>query len=227
MKVLIISATLLEIHPLLEHLKIDALKRGELKHTKVCGHEISVLITGIGMMQAAYYTGVLLQNSELNYDKIINVGIAGAFEDKGLQIGDVVNVSQQSYGDFGVWLGDKFKDVFDLGFEVENAYPYKNKKIDIDNGKSFEDLPSVRAVSVNTVSSNRRQIQVLKEKYDPEIEVMEGIGVQFAAKQNEVQICEIRAISNFVEVHDKSKWNIPLAVKNLNQWLLNWINALT
>jgi futalosine hydrolase len=35
-----------------------------------------------------------------------------------------------------------------------------------------------------------------------------------------IPFLQLRTISNYVEVRDKSKWNIPLAVTNLNNTLL-------
>ena len=37
---------------------------------------------------------------------------------------------------------------------------------------------------------------------------------------------QIRAISNYVEKRDKSKWNMPLAIKNLNDFLINFIEII-
>lgn len=36
---------------------------------------------------------------------------------------------------------------------------------------------------------------------------------------------QIRAISNYVEKRDKSKWNMPLAINNLNEFLIEFVKT--
>jgi futalosine hydrolase len=55
---------------------------------------------------------------------------------------------------------------------------------------------------------------------------MEGAAFHFACLQEKIPFLQLRCISNYVEVRDKSKWNIPLAVKNLNQVLVEVVEAM-
>jgi futalosine hydrolase len=57
-----------------------------------------------------------------------------------------------------------------------------------------------------------------------EIESMEGAAFLFACNQTKVSCRQIRAVSNYVEKRDRSKWNIPLAITNLNKVLIDFIN---
>lgn len=55
---------------------------------------------------------------------------------------------------------------------------------------------------------------------------MEGAAVAYCAMQFGIPWVEIRSISNRIERRDKSKWNIPLSIKNLNDELKNFIESI-
>ncbi|HEY0610467.1 MAG TPA: hypothetical protein VGD35_12440, partial [Chitinophaga sp.] len=69
-------------------------------------------------------------------------------------------------------------------------------------------------------------IERLEQKYAPDIESMEGAAFHFACLQEAVPFLQLRSISNYVEARDKSKWNIPLAVKQLNETLIALVEQL-
>jgi len=53
---------------------------------------------------------------------------------------------------------------------------------------------------------------------------MEGAAFHYACLKEKVPYAEIRSISNYVEKRDRSKWNIPLAIKNLNDFFIVLLN---
>ena len=53
---------------------------------------------------------------------------------------------------------------------------------------------------------------------------MEGASFFAACDNNINNYLQIRAISNYVENRDKSKWQMPLAIKNLNEYLITLLN---
>ncbi|MEZ5009159.1 MAG: futalosine hydrolase [Chitinophagales bacterium] len=221
MKYLIVSATHLEIQPLLNQLKVKNLMEG-IPQTFSSGKlEITILITGVGMMATAFHLGRIL--TKQTFDGVINVGIAGAF-DRSLSLGELVVVNRQQYGDLGVSAPNQFEDIYEMGLIDKDAHPFKNGKIY--NNKSKISLnpafKKVRAISVNTISGKTDEIKAIEKKYSPQIEVMEGIAVHYACKQSTVEYEELRAISNYVEERNKANWNMALAIKNLNDFLMDW-----
>ena len=52
---------------------------------------------------------------------------------------------------------------------------------------------------------------------------MEGASVAFVANNKSVPVIQIRAISNYVEPRNKANWDISLAIKNLNAFLIDFI----
>ncbi len=59
--------------------------------------DLSVLITGVGMVNTAYYLGKYSNNL---FDCVINIGICGALN-KNLNIGEVVNVTEDTLSELG------------------------------------------------------------------------------------------------------------------------------
>jgi futalosine hydrolase len=54
-----------------------------------------------------------------------------------------------------------------------------------------------------------------------QVESMEGVAVFYVCNWLGVKCCQIRAISNYVEPRDASKWDIPQALENLKTSVLN------
>ncbi len=51
---------------------------------------------------------------------------------------------------------------------------------------------------------------------------MEGAAFHYACLQENIPFLQLRSISNYVEVRDKSKWKIQLAIKELNDTLIKY-----
>jgi len=174
--------------------------------------EIDILITGVGMVATTFrLTKVLSQN---DYDVVVNAGIAGAFFKK-LEIGEVVEVRSEQFPEIGAEDDTSFISIFELGFLGENEYPFlKGKLINLDAGIS--NLKLVDGVTVNKVHGNKLSIQNVIDQFSPDVESMEGAAVAYVCLQEKIKFIQIRAISNYVEKRNKSAWNVPLAVRNLN-----------
>jgi futalosine hydrolase len=84
-------------------------------------------------------------------------------------------------------------------------------------------LKSVKGITVNTVHGNEAAIEKVRQLYKPDVESMEGAAFFAACKGTAKNYVQIRAVSNYVEKRDKSKWQMPLAIKNLNDFLIAFI----
>ncbi len=219
MQILIVSATILEIQPLEYYLK----ENFDFKNNIYSKEHISIelLVCGIGMMQMAFHLGQKLEQS--TYDLVLNIGIAGAFS-RTLQIGDLVAVERQVYGDLGAEQVDgAFQDIFEMQLMDRNRHPFKKGLLVNEIPSDFTELQAVKSLSVNKVSGASNTINTVLQRYDVEIESMEGIACFYACKYNNQPFCEIRAISNHVEPRNKANWNIPLAIDRLNMYIINYI----
>ncbi len=215
--ILIVAATPFEVQPLLEKYSIILTGDGLVESYVSDTRQLSVLITGVGMVNTAYQIG---RNSHTIYDAIINVGICGAF-DTHLKLGQVVNVTKDELSEMGAEDGDEFIKYKDL--ELSGTSVYESKWIM--RSKEIAELKTVKGITVNKVHGNEENIERIKKLFSPDVESMEGAAF-LAACKGVSNYTQIRAVSNYVEKRDKSKWEIKLAVSNLNTKVLNILTEL-
>ena len=224
MNFLLVSATFFEIRPLLVHLPLVEKKSDHLSTYRFKEMIIDVLIPGVGMVQTAYFLGYQL--AQKHYDLAINAGIAGTFN-KSLPLGSVVNVVEDCVPELGAEDGNDFLSVFELGLTDPDTHPYQggrliNNMLDpaiFSQTDVVMKLPRVTGITSNTVRGNAGSISRIQRISVADIESMEGAAFFFACLSERVPCLQIRAISNYVEERDKSRWNLDLALKNLNRVL--------
>ena len=81
--------------------------------------------------------------------------------------------------------------------------------------------------SVKEALKKTEPLQASTGSVGPLIESMEGAAVFYVCNWLGIPCYQVRAVSNFVEPRDSSKWNIPLALENLKEALLNVLKKLT
>lgn len=223
MKILIVSATVAEILPFIQSHSLSE-ELFQTFHTQ--GHSVSILITGVGMTMTAFAMGKWLAKEK--FDIALNIGVAGSFN-KEMKIGSVVNVTQDRFGDSGVEDDEVFMDVFDLKLADANTFPFRDGWIHNDSVLQLSILYSLskaRAITVNKAHGNEKSIAKIRTHYSPDIESMEGAAFCYACAVSQVPYLQIRAVSNKIEKRNPQNWNIPLAVKKLNEWVLLFLAEL-
>ncbi len=204
MNLLIVSATELEIEPFLKG-----------------NNKADVLITGVGIPNTVFHLTKKLMN--INYDLVIQAGIAGAFGN-GFNLEEVVQVGKDTFADLGIEENGKLHTLFEMGFMSKNEFPF----IDgwLENGQyDFEknNLPIAKGITANKIGDNKRLNQQMQEKFSAGIESMEGAAFHYVCLQQKINFLQLRAISNHVGERDKSKWEIKNAISNLNYELIKLI----
>jgi len=216
MSVLIASATALEIQPLLDQMKKES--------SRFLGWDFDVLITGVGPASAMY--SLTRQVALKKPDLVIQAGLAGSFDDK-LVPGSVVFVKEDRFADIGVREKGGMKDLFELGLASPRQFPYQNGWLKNRYPKpktSFKKWPTVRGITVHEISSSKKHIDILSEKYDPAIESMEGACLHYVCLMEEIPFMQIRAISNKIGVREKKRWNFTESIHQLNETLIQIID---
>lgn len=222
MRVLIVSATAEEIS-FFSQVILNA-KEGRAFALPIKKQELQVLISGVGMMRTAFYLGNIL--AQQKFDLAINLGLAGALE-RNLQLGEVVEVITDSFADVGAEDDQGFIDDFDLGLSARDKFPFQNKKINnVNQYTPLARVKQVEAITVNKVHGNESSIAALRNRTHAAIETMEGAAFFYACMQNDIPCMQLRSISNYVEKRDKSKWNIPLAIQNLQAVTENFLGRI-
>ena len=178
---------------------IVAATKSEITSDKIS--DLSILITGVGMVNTAINLTKELNNND--YDLVINMGVAGYFSDE-IKIGDVVEVVEDCFSEVGFEDGESFSEFSD--FDIKTKYKVEGKTR----------LIKVRGITVNTVHGIENSIHNIVERLHPDIESMEGSAVFKVCEEMKIPCIQIRSISNKVEKRNKENWNLDLAISNLN-----------
>ncbi|NEU08854.1 futalosine hydrolase [Flavihumibacter sp. R14] len=222
MKILLVAATRAECQPLVSRYA-DSRNPARLTLNNT---EAEILVTGVGMVATAFALGRHL--SETKYDLAVNMGIAGSFNFD-LSLGEVVQITQDVFAELGAEDGDDFLSLNELGFGEVNQYAVAahqeshSPRLNGANLRSLDQLKKVKAITVNKVHGNELTIARTLSRYDAQVESMEGAAFFYACNQTQTPCLQVRAISNYVERRNKEKWNIGLAVKNLNDFLYSFL----
>jgi len=202
LKILIVAAASREVKQLSDKLEfIQSINANYTCH-KYGTLLVDILITGVGNIFTTYNLTKALNATD--YDLAINV-------------------------DLGVEEDNNFYTLSEKELMNENIYPFsreilKNKgSFDIDE---VDSLIPVKAITVNTLTGNQEAIEKLKIKFNPEIITTEGAAFFYVCLLENMPFLQIRAISNFVEIRKIENWNIPLAIKNLNDSIVEIFNEL-
>lgn len=222
-RILIATATLLEVNALHEYLKKNWISQQPFVFQK--GNvEVNVLVSGVGLPMMAYSLGKFFSLKPVNL--AINAGIGGALDRK-LRIGDVVQVISERFADLGAEHSDgSFEDVHEMGLIAPDMPPFEGAAMHNNQAGKFAFLPAAHGISVNKVHGHEMSIARLIPKYpDAAVESMEGAAFFYACLSEGIPFIEIRSISNEVAPRDKEKWNIPLAVDRLNETLIALLDS--
>ena len=168
-------------------------------------HELDHVITGVGM-PVVYRT--FLQRGVPG--PLLSIGIAGAYPDTGLSVGDVVLVGNESVGDLGMELPGhaQFIPLRDFPFGASH------KSVSLLSPK-LECIPVVNGCTVSTVTGTNETGMRRRDVFNASIETMEGYAVADIAHASGVCCIEIRAISNIAAERDMQPGNIRIALDAL------------
>jgi futalosine hydrolase len=213
MKIVLATATEIEMI----HFR-DACKESKMVELEYC-------ITGVGLIATTFH----LQKTILAVkpDLIIQIGLAGSFTTS-YSVGSAVAVKNEIIADMGVFEKDGYKDIFDLGLENSDGFPYVKGQL-INNDASLLNgtgLDSVNAVSVNEVSTSSEKINLYANRYHASIETMEGAALHYVCLHHRTRFIQIRGISNYIGERDKSKWEIKKAMNAASAGYNNLITHL-
>ena len=224
MRILIVSATPGEVSFITKD--ILSAKAGTYFSIVIDKHAIDILITGVGMMLTAFHLGMCLKQNK--YDLILNIGLAGALN-KQLQPGEVVVVNSDAIGDLGAEDDQSFLDIYELGLSDKNEFPFNNGKLVAIHPYQHQlgKLKNVVGITVNKVHGNDESIAKLLTRTEADVETMEGAAFFYACLYHKMNCIQLRSISNYVEKRDKSKWNIQLALDNLQVTINNFFKNIS
>jgi futalosine hydrolase len=218
MEILLVSATLNEV-------KNFAEKHGLKAHIPVeigSGNNITLLVTGVGMINTTYHLTKALNAKK--FDLVLNAGICGSF-DRSIQIGELVQITEDRFSELGAEDKEGFLTLAELSLADANEHPFSEETLRI-KSPAITSHKHVKAITVNKVHGSQASIARTFERFSPQVESMEGAAVMFTSMKENIPVLQFRSASNYVEPRNREAWNIPLALKNLDHFLNEYIPTL-
>lgn len=225
MNVLIVSATKNEIAPFFQTLApTKQINEHLVLYVPNDTVNFYFLFAGVSQVPTIFHLTKVLH--EICFDLAINVGIAGAISN--IPIGEVVNVANDQFYELGAEDNGNFISIHKMNLLSDADFPLNIENIEIVNNlqlNAISNLKTANGITVSKVHGNAESIQklhtVLNTTTDSFIESMEGAAFAYVCSKMKVNAIQIRSISNQVEPRNRDNWNIPLAIKNLNEVLGN------
>ena len=180
-------------------------------------HDVDVLTTGVGMIATAVWCSRTFAAE--HYDLALNVGLCGSFN-ASLTAPDVVHVTSDRIAELGAEDGDDFLTIHQLQLLGENEFPFDRGMLVNANPPQLPPLTALRSVTgitVNTVHGNERSIAAIRDRFDPDVESMEGAAFMYAGLVAGVPFAQVRAVSNAVVRRNRSEWRIDEAIRALGE----------
>ena len=187
---------------------------------------LTFAVTGVGIPASLAFMVRLLQ--EARPARIWNIGIAGAYPNTGIHIGDIVVGASEVYGDIGFELPDEpgFQSLQDSPFGKSYVEPLRlhvepewTAPVPVTNAPRSYSVHRGAGCTVNLCTGTERTGLLRKQRFHADFESMEGAAVAQAAQMWNIPVSEIRAISNIASTRDMQPDNIRLAIANLRDFL--------
>lgn len=209
-EILVVGATSMELEGLVTSLGGSISTSDRLTTLTWQATKIYVLCTGIGIANTAYSLGRFLASNSVDW--ALQIGIGGAFTDN-IELGSVVEIREECYGDLGAESPSGFLTLEDMGFAnfQLNGKAVYNSFSNPSAGRSG--LRTCKGITVNKVHGIEGSIAQAKQTWQPEVESMEGAAFMQICLSEGIPCTEIRGISNRVETRNRSSWKIPEAIK--------------
>lgn len=223
MRLLFVTATELEIAPLLARLTSASHSLERWASFSYGPHHVDILATGVGMTATAVWCARVLATQ--SYDLAVNLGVCGSFTPS-CPPGTLVNVMSDCLSELGAEDGEQFLMIQELGLLRPDDPPFPAGRLvnpDAAPHPVIGELRAVNGITVNTVHGNAESIARVVERYEPDVESMEGAAFMYACLVAGTRFAQVRAVSNMVERRNRAAWKLREAVDALNDTALRLI----
>lgn len=213
-----------------KHILVCAATARELEACKPAAFEkngITFAVTGVGIpLTLARLIPLIAQRKP---DLIVNIGIAGAYPDSGLNIGELVLGQNEVFGDIGMETpGSEW-------FTPVSRMPWSDAEYRLPLPLSIEpfmDEPPQplrigKGCTVNACAGRAETGVMRRMLFHADFESMEGAAVALAAMMAAIPASELRAVSNIAAERDMRPENIETALRNLGDYFAAWLKRQT
>ena len=198
---LIAAATEMEMAPIRQRLDAD--------------QGIAFLVTGVGMVETTLTLCRRLSQAGETIRGVVNLGVAGAYVDTGVELLDLCLAKREIIGDLGVSEGERIVPFTDQAirspadFSLQN--PLRARAAAILTEKKIAHHAGV-FVTVNAVSGSTSRGLFFRDQHLAICENMEGAAIARTCVAYGIDCLELRSVSNMVENRDPARWRLAEAV---------------
>lgn len=182
------------------------------------------VVTGVGIPRVFETLPAALDDGDLP-GLIVCVGIAGAYPDAGLAVGDLVLGDGEVYGDVGFELPEEpgFRHIRESDFGAEYAEPLPlvvpdALRREAPAGADYR-VAIGRGCTVNSCAGTDATGRWRERRLGVAFETMEGAAVAQVGRRLGIPVAQVRAISNVAARRDMRPENIRRALANLRHYL--------
>ena len=225
---LLIAATETEGQPLRETL--EGLERlefplGQLYSGRLTNQPLYLAHLGVAKVNTA--AGLALAIHKLKPERVIQFGIGGAYVGSFLSVGMIAVAEQEVHLDTGVVTAEGWLGMEEVGFPLlrglYNIFP-TDRELARALAKRTGAIECVFGTS-ETITGSFDLAETLQRRFDLSVESMEGAAAAQVCLALGVPFAEMRGVSNIVGERDKRAWNVPLAIRAVNQALLEFLKS--
>jgi futalosine hydrolase len=182
--------------------------------------------TGIGRASAAAATACAIAST--TFDRVINIGVAGALPGSGLGPGEVIIADESVFYEEGIELPDGWRDVQNLGFPL-GRNPWAQGNVIIADSTCVQAAAHSigkphrigRIATIATCSGTDEAARLVVRRTRALAEAMEGAAVLSTSLAMGVPAVEIRVISNTCGDRPAQQWDFKKAAAHVSEIVEN------
>ncbi len=184
-----------------------------------------LLVTGPGSVPVTY--ALTRRLSATRYDLAVLAGICGSYRTE-YEPGTALRVETDRFADLGAGSPEGFIPAAELDlYSPEEAW---TAGVINDNpglaGAFTAGLPSVAGITVGTATGTADSVEEMRNRYDPDIESMEGAAFFYVCRRENINFVQLRTVSNRVESRNRETWETEKAIRNLSSAMQQLMEAL-
>lgn len=201
--ILVVCATELERAPLLERIPADS-------------DRWTSFVCGVGVVETTLSLSRFLEHQKKPFEAVVHFGVGGAFvgdDGSRAELLEICMAEEELFGDFGICYKDSIVPLapefcHKERYVLDSKLRKRCQTILEKNGIAFS---SGTFVTVAGVSATLERGAMLQKQYNGLCENMEGAAVARVCDEFSLPLVELRAISNYVEDRDLSRWQLQKA----------------
>ncbi len=140
-------------------------------------------------------------------DLVVLFGIAGAYHDRGLAVGDLCLVTEDRLADEGVETDTGFLDLEQLDLGRVGPFAMSQNHTELVASR-LGIAAAVSGATVSTCSGTGERAATLTARTGAATESMEGAAVALVCEQAGVPLVQLRCISNFTGDRANGEWDL-------------------